>query len=175
MIWATVSFRSCFYWLYTVSPSSATKNETDLISVLTIWWCPCVKPSIVLLKKGIGCDHAFSWQNSASCLVSFCSPRPDLPVTPSIFWLPTFEFQSPMMNRTFFLLLLLVIRVLLCLHRTDQLQYLQHRWYGDRLELLWCWMACLGNDPRTAVIFEVALKYWISDSFVDYEGYSLQS
>ena len=31
------------------------------------------------------------------------------------------------------------------LHRTDQLQLFQHRWLGQRLELLWCWMVCLGN------------------------------
>ena len=41
MIWATVTFRSCFCWLYIVSPSLATNNQ--LISVLIIWWCPCVK------------------------------------------------------------------------------------------------------------------------------------
>ena len=42
MIWATVSSWSCFCWLYTVSPSLAAKNIINLISVLTIWWCPCI-------------------------------------------------------------------------------------------------------------------------------------
>ena len=42
MIWATVSSRSCFCWLYRASPSLAAKNIINLISVLTIWWCPCV-------------------------------------------------------------------------------------------------------------------------------------
>ena len=28
-----------------------------------------------------------------------CTPRPNLPVTPGISWLPTFAFQSPMMKR----------------------------------------------------------------------------
>ena len=37
MIWATVSSRSCFYWLYTAFPSLATKNVINFISVLTIW------------------------------------------------------------------------------------------------------------------------------------------
>ena len=41
---------------------------------------------------------AFSWQNSTSlCPASFCTPRPNLPVTPSVSWLPTFAFQSPKM------------------------------------------------------------------------------
>ena len=47
---------------------------------------------------------AFSWQISISlCPASFCTPRPNLPVTPGISWLPTFAFQSPIMKRTSFL------------------------------------------------------------------------
>ena len=42
MISATVSSRSCFCWLYWASPILAAKNIINLISVLTIWWCPCV-------------------------------------------------------------------------------------------------------------------------------------
>ena len=34
------------------------------------------------------------------CPASFCTPRPNWPVTPSISWLPTFSFQSPMVKRT---------------------------------------------------------------------------
>ena len=41
MVWATVSSWSCFCWLYRASPSLAAKNTINLISVLTIWWCPC--------------------------------------------------------------------------------------------------------------------------------------
>ena len=38
---------------------------------------------------------AFSWQNSISLFpASFRIPRPNLPVTPGICWLPTFAFQS---------------------------------------------------------------------------------
>ena len=38
---------------------------------------------------------AFSWQNSVSLWPAlFCTPRLNLPVTPGIFWLPTFTFQS---------------------------------------------------------------------------------
>ena len=33
-----VSSQSCFCWLYRASPSSASKNIINLISVLTIWW-----------------------------------------------------------------------------------------------------------------------------------------
>ena len=38
---------------------------------------------------------AFSWQGSVSLYpASFCTPRPNLPVTPGISWLPTFAFHS---------------------------------------------------------------------------------
>ena len=47
---------------------------------------------------------AFSWQNSISlCPTLFHIPRPNLPVTPAVSWLPTFAFQSPIMKRTSFL------------------------------------------------------------------------
>ena len=52
---------------------------------------------------------AFSWQNSISlCPDSFCTPMPNLPVTPVVSWLPTFEFQSPIMKRTFFFWVLIL-------------------------------------------------------------------
>ena len=50
MIWATVSSWSCFCWLYRASPSLAAKI-INLISVLTIWWFPCVESCVV----GRGC------------------------------------------------------------------------------------------------------------------------
>ena len=55
MIWATVSSQSCFCWLYRASPSLAAKNIISLISMLAIWWCPCIESSIVLLETpGVG-------------------------------------------------------------------------------------------------------------------------
>ena len=52
MIWATFSSRSCFCWLYIVSPSLTAKNVISLISVLTLWWSPCIVFSCVV---GRGC------------------------------------------------------------------------------------------------------------------------
>ena len=60
------------------------------------------------------------------------------------------------------------------LHRTIQLQLLQHYWSRHRLGLLWYWMVCLGNRDHS-VVFETASKYCISDSFVDHDGYSISS
>ena len=57
MIWSTVSSQSCFYWLYRASLSLAAKNIISLILVLTIWWCPGVELSLVLLEEGICYDQ----------------------------------------------------------------------------------------------------------------------
>ena len=57
MMWATVSFQSCFCWLYRASLSLAAKNTISLILVLTIWWCPCVELSLVLLEEGVCYDQ----------------------------------------------------------------------------------------------------------------------
>ena len=62
MIWATVSSWSCFCWLYRASPPLATKNIINLISVLAIWWCPCVESSLVLLKEGVCYDWCVAMQ-----------------------------------------------------------------------------------------------------------------
>ena len=101
-----------FWWLYRTFPSSVAKNIINVIWVLTIWWCPYVESSHVLLEDGICYDQcktlakilpALSWQNSVSlCPASFCTPKLNLPVTPGISWFPTFAFQSPMKKRTFF-------------------------------------------------------------------------
>ena len=73
--------------------------------------------------------------------------------------------------------LMLVLEGLVGLHRTILLQLLWHYWFGHRLGLLWYWMVCLGNEQWSdhSVIFEIASKYCISDSFVDYDGYSISS
>ena len=48
-----VSSRSCFCWPYRASPSLASKKIISLLSVLTVWWYPGVKSSLVLLR---GCS-----------------------------------------------------------------------------------------------------------------------
>ena len=113
---------------------------------------------------------AFSWENSISlCPASFCTPRPNLPVTPSISWLPTFAFQSPIMKRTFpfFFFLVLVLQDYVGLHRTVQLQLLQRYWSG--IDLVYCdieWFTLETNTDHS-VIFEIASKYCILGSFVE--------
>ena len=47
------------------------------------------------------------------------------------------------------LVFMLVLEGLVALHRTIQLQLLQHNRLGHRLGLLWYWIVCLGNEPSS--------------------------
>ena len=69
----------------------------------------------------------------------------------------------------------LIPKIPIGLHRTIQLQLLQHYWLG--IDLDYCdieWFALEMNRDHS-VIFEIASKYCISDSFVDHDGYSISS
>ena len=146
MIWATVSSQSFFCWLCRACPSLVAKNISNLISVLTIWWCPCGvfscfvergyllwsmlgKTPLKPLSCFILCSKAKFACYSRYLLISyFC-----IPVSyneEDIFWV-------------------LVLEGLVGLHRTVQFQLLQHYWLGHRLGLLWCWMVCLWKELRS--------------------------
>ena len=71
--------------------------------------------------------------------------------------------------------MVLVIEGVVGHHRTIQLQLLQHYWSGHRLELLDIEWVALETNRDHSVIFEIASKYCISDSFVDNDGYSISS
>ena len=70
---------------------------------------------------------------------------------------------------------MLVLKGLVGLHRTVQFQLLQ-RW-GWGIDLDYCdteWFALEMNRDHS-VIFQIAFKYCISDTLVDYEGYPVSS
>ena len=145
MIWATVSSRSCFCWLYRVSPSLASIINMILVFVEDLVMSMCrVCLLLCCWKRVFAISSAFSWQTSISlCSASFCTPRPNLPVTLDVSWPPTLAFQSPIMKRKSFLGV--SSRGLVGLHITIQLPLLQHYWSEHRLGLVWYWMVCLGN------------------------------
>ena len=69
---------------------------------------------------------------------------------------------------------MLVLKGLVGIHRTFQLQLLQCYW---GIDLDYCdieWFALETNRDHS-VIFEIASKYCISDSFVDHDGHSISS
>ena len=70
---------------------------------------------------------------------------------------------------------MLVLKRLVGLHRTVQLQLLQRYWLG--IDLGYCdieWFA-LEMNRYHSVAFEIPSKYCFLDSFVDYDGYSIFS
>ena len=70
---------------------------------------------------------------------------------------------------------MLVLGGLVGLHRTVQIQLLQSYWSGIGLDYLDIEWFALETNRDHSVIFEIASKYFISDSFVDHEGYSISS
>ena len=70
---------------------------------------------------------------------------------------------------------MLVLKGLVGLHRTVQLQLLQRYWLGIDLDYHDIEWFALEMNRDHSVIFEIASKYCISDSFVDYDGYSISS
>ena len=70
---------------------------------------------------------------------------------------------------------MLVLKSLVGLHRTIQLQFLQCYWLGiglDHRDIEWF---VLETNRDHSVVLETASKYCISDSFFDYEGHSISS
>ena len=142
MIWATVSSQSCFYWLNRAFPSLTAKIIINLISVLTIWWCPCVESCVVGRVYLLWPVHSlgktllvfvcfilyfkakFAWCSRYLYSSYFCIPVPCNEM--DIF------FGSKRPSR-----------------RSIQLQLLQHYWSEHRFGLLWYLMVCLGNEQRS--------------------------
>ena len=70
---------------------------------------------------------------------------------------------------------MLVLKGLVGLHRTVQLQLFSITGWG--IDLDYCdieWFALIMNRDHS-VVFEIASKYCISDSFVDHDGYCISS
>ena len=68
-----------------------------------------------------------------------------------------------------------VLKGLVGLHRTIQLQLLQRYWLGidlDNCDIEWF---ALSTNRVYSLICEIASKYCILDSFVDHDGYSISS
>ena len=62
-----------------------------------------------------------------------------------------------------------VLKSLVGLHRTVQLQLLQRYWLGHRLDYCDIEWFTLETNRDHSVIFEIASKYCILDSFVDHD------
>ena len=70
---------------------------------------------------------------------------------------------------------MLVLKGLVGLHKTVQLQFLQRSCLGPRLDNCDLEWFALEMNRDHSVVFEIASKYCISESFVDYDVYSISS
>ena len=70
---------------------------------------------------------------------------------------------------------MLVLKGLVGLHRTVQLQLLQPYWWGIDLDYCGIELFALETNRDHSVVFDIAFKYYISDSFVDHDGHSISS
>ena len=70
---------------------------------------------------------------------------------------------------------MLALEALVGLHRTLQLSFFTVSAWGTDFD--YCDIECFALEMNKvhSVIFELAPKYCISDSFVDYDGYSISS
>ena len=70
---------------------------------------------------------------------------------------------------------MLVLKGLVGLQRTIQLQLLQRTGWGIDLDNCGIEWFALEVNRDHSVVFEIASNYCISDSFVDHDGYSISS
>ena len=159
MVWATVSSQSCFCWLYRASPSLASKNIINLISVLTIWWCPCVESSLVFLEECVCYEPCILLAKLLACALLHSVFQGQISFYPRCFLPSYFCIPVPYNEKDIFYWVL-VLKGLVGLHRTVQLQLLQRYWLGHRLGLLWYWMVCLGSKQRSFCRFTLISNFY---------------
>ena len=130
MIWATVivlvfvDYIELLYFL--LQKYSQSDLSIDHLAMSVCRTISCVVGKWCLLWP------VFSWQNSVRLSpTSFCTPRQNLPITPGMSWLPT--FASKILWWKGHLFLVLVLKGLIGLHRTSQLQLLHHQCLGGQL------------------------------------------
>ena len=146
MIWATVSSQSCFsptVWSFSIF-GCKEYNQSDfnvghlVMSMCRVFSCvvgrgcllwPVHSPgktplAFALLHSALQGQICLLLQVFLDFLLLHCSP---LSWKGHLFWV-------------------LVLKGLVGLHRTIQLQLIQCYWSGHRFGLPWFWMVCLGNE-----------------------------
>ena len=143
------------------------KDKINLVSVVTIWRCPCVELSLVLVEKGVYYDQCI-------LLTKLCWPLPwfilcskaklacySRYLLTSYFCIPIFYNE---MTFVCVCVCVLVLEGVVDIHKTDQLYLLLHQWFWHRLELLWCQLVYLRNELRSFCCFWVCMQvlhFWI--------------
>ena len=175
MIWATVSSWSCFCWLYRASPSSAANNIINLTLVLTTWWWPCVESSRVIGRCVFYDQCVLLAKLLAFALLHFVFQGQTCLLLQTSYLLTSYYCIPILFDEKDIFLWVLVLEDLVSLHRTIQLQLLQHSWLGHMLVLLWYWIVCLGNKMRCYCHFWDCIQVLHFRLFFDYDGCSISS
>ena len=172
MIWATVSSQSCFADCIELSIFACKEyNQSDFgVDYLVMSMCrafPCVVGRGCLLWS----VHTLGKTQFSFALLHFVL-KAKFACYSRYLWTSYFLFHSPIMKRpsSFFL----VLEGLVSLHRTVQLQLLQHYWSRHRLGLLilnglpWKWteiiLSFLRLHPSTA--FQILLLTMMATVFL---------
>ena len=150
MIW--VSSQSCFCWLYRADPSLIAKNMVNLILVLSIWWCPCVESSLVLLEEGVCYDQCILLAKLLAFALLHFVIQGQICLLLQLSLAFLLLHSSPLWFKGH-LFGVLVLEGLVGLHRTIWFQPLQLYWLGHKFGLLWYWMVCLGSEQRSLCWF----------------------
>ena len=124
-------------------------QRISLISSLTIWWCPCVESSLVLLEEGACYDEYVLLAKLGSPLSCFILYSKAKFTCYSRYLVNSFLYiPVPYIEKNIFFSVL-VLEDLVGHHRTVQLKLVQCYWSEHRLALLWYWMVFLGNEQRS--------------------------
>ena len=149
----------------------------SLLSVVTIWWCPCVKSSLVLLEvvcydQGVLLAKLLAFSllhfvlQCQTCLLFQLSLNFLLLHSSLLWW----------KGHLFFLVLVLedLVRdpVREPVREPVYLRFFSIRGWGTDLDYCVEWFALETNQDHS-VTFEIVPRYCISDSLIDYGSYSI--
>ena len=153
-MWATVSSQSCFCWLYRASLSLSAKNIINMILVLTILWCPRIASSLVLLNEDVCYDQCVllaKLYEHLPCFILYSKAK--FACYSRCFLTSYFCIPLQWKGHLFWVL---VLKGLVGLHRTIQLQLLHITGWGIGLDYHDIERFALEMNKDHSVIFETA-------------------
>ena len=164
MIWAIVNSWFCFCWLYRASLSLAGKNIINLISVSTIWWCPCVESSLAFLKEGVCYDQCVLLTKSLLAFALLILYSKAKFACYSRYLLSSY-FCIPVLWWKGHLFWILVLEGLVGIIESFNFSFFSINGWDIDLDYWDVEWFVLETNRDHSVTFEIASKYCISDSF----------
>ena len=172
MVWSIVSSRSCFCRLCRASPPLAAKNVINLILLLMMSTCTAVS---CIVGRGCLLWPVCSLGKTVSlCLLHFVLQGHTCLLLQAIFWLPTLH-SSPLWWKGHLFFGVSSRRPCRSSENHSKFSFFSISGWGTELD--YCdveWFALVMNWVHS-VVFEITPKGCISDSFVEYDGYSISA